>query len=129
MHQDYSEKELEKLLEIAESEPQKETVQRDTDVEKFIKKLDIQDGELFVPNYVLYYTYYHSRKSKTNYTIPKASFLKRFSKYFKSSMKSRERGYYLNEGPFDVSLEGKFKARALIRKQRNAKKGKEKKES
>jgi len=112
-------KELQKLLEIAErpkATKTKEVIVRDTDVERYIKKCKIASGETFVANEIIYHHYW---RSKSRDRITRAAFFKRFAKYFKRTDTSKGRGYMLDPEPFDLSVEGFFKARALLRKERN----------
>lgn len=122
---DYSDKELEKLLEIASQKSKSEITDfKKTDVERFIDKFQIEAGDTFVHNVIIYYTYW---KSKQRDRMSRHAFFKRFSQYFDGHFKQNERGYLLNPEPFDISLEGRFNARNLLRKERNVKKKQKKK--
>ena len=121
MQNDYNDKELEKLLEIASKEKTDSNQFKKTDVERFIQKMDIEDGNTFVHNVIIYYTYWNNKQRDR---MSRTAFFKRFSNYFTSTSKANERGYLLNPEPFDLTIEGRFKARNLLRKERNAKKEK-----
>ena len=112
---------IDKLLEIAENS---KVVFEDTDVEKFIREVEIKKGASFVPNYVIYYTYYRwNPKGRVN----KNSFFRQFGKHFQKKIIKNERGYLVDDSAFDMSLEGKFKARSFLRKETNGKKENKKK--
>lgn len=110
---------LQKLLDIAESKKVSiDEVSMSTDVERYIKKYQITVGDTFIKNYIIYYHYW---KSKQRDRMSRKSFFKRFARYFDKYMIGGDRGYYLDPEPFDLTIEGSFKARALLRKERSAK--------
>lgn len=116
-HQDsITDKELEKLLEIAERpKEKKQVIQKDTDVERYIKKFEIKEGDTFVAGYIIYYHYW---KSKQRDRMSRVAFFRRFAKYFNSIYKQRAKGYMLDPEPYDLTTEGYFKARALLRREK-----------
>ena len=118
-------KELEKLLKLAEEggdSPQNDG--KVTDVEKYIRKYQLQPGDIFVPAHIIYYDYYYSKQRDR---ITKNAFFRRFSKHYESVMVKGDTGYYLNSDHYDLSIEGYFKSRALLRRLRNGQKKHKKK--
>lgn len=117
--------EILKLLELAESS-NVFNKHKKPDVEKYIKKFKIEDGEKFIPCFVIYF---HYRSWKKKDYLTKISFFKSFSKYFDVSHDGSQQGYKLNPAPYDITQEGYFRARTFLRKERDAKKVTKKKKS
>lgn len=107
---------IEELLRIASSSPSTEKEIRKSSVDNYIKKFNIKAGTTKVPSRVIYYHYYMWKKKNRESRL---WFFKAFSKHFEPCILKKERAYLLDPEPFDLSMEYNFKARALIRKQRN----------
>lgn len=116
-------KDIEKLLELAEKpkekKPKKEVKRKHNDAEKFIKKFKIAEGDVFIPTEIVYYTYW---KSKDRDRLNNRSFMRYFNAYFDKTVSCGYYGYYLDKTPFTLTQEEFFKARAVLRRKRNAKK-------
>lgn len=115
---------IEKLLEIAENSKE-EIVLKPSVVDKFIRENNIRSGEDFIPNYIIYYTYY---RWKSRNRINKIKFFRLFKKHFTTTVKKNTRGYLLNSESFNLTQEGIFRAKVFERRE-NVKKEKNKKKS
>lgn len=113
---------IDKLLELAES-ANVFNKHKKPDVEKYIKKYSIEDGEHFIPCFLIYY---HYRCWKKKDYLTKITFFKSFSKFYSPKHDGTQQGYKLNPAPFDITQEGYFKARAFLRKERDVKNNKKK---
>ena len=116
-------KDIQDLLDIAEADTGDEVItkpEKDTDVEKFIKKFNVQDGNSFVPVIVIYYTYCLWRPQDR---MSKIAFFKRFSKIYDAKIIKAVKGYLLNNelGFFDLSVENYFAARNFVRRSKRMK--------
>lgn len=125
MVQDNSTDNIEELLKIAESGSEKVRF-ANTEVEKFIHECGITDGDTKVPTYTIYYHYYLWKNKKK--TMSRRRFFLQFKKHFERIQTSDGKGYLLNSEPFDLSVEGFFKARALLRRERHVKEKAKKKQ-
>ena len=110
-------KEIQDLLDLAEAYTGDEVVVRppkDTDVERFIKKFGLEDGDDFIPVVTIYYTYCLWRPQKR---MSKITFFRRFSKVYESKARKGVKGYMLNNelGLFDLTIEGYFAATNFMR--------------
>lgn len=115
---------IEELLEIAESPDQRShSSEKKTDVNKYIKYFNIQAGSDRVLAKIIYY---HYRKWRKQNYMSKDAFFKHFSHIYDKCEATTEVTYYLNGEPFDLSLEGRLKSRAFLRKERDAKRKKAK---
>ena len=122
---------IEALMDIAEKKPAKSEKPikfEDTEVEKFIYECNISEGDKKISTYTIYYNYYVWKKNKRKLMTRRAFFLQ-FMKHFKNIPTDDGRGYLLNEDPFDLTAEGFFKARSLLRRERHARKQKIQKKS
>lgn len=84
---------------------------------RFIEDLQVTEGEIKVPNYIIYYTYRKLWSGvKETRKISRIHFFKLLHFYFKKKWKERSvRGFYFKEGSFDLSLDNKVRARAFDR--------------
>lgn len=115
---------VDELLKIAESGSKK--VRRSNEkVEQYIKEFSIIEGDTFIPCSIIYY---HYRQFKKQNYISKLMFFRQFKKSFESTKLNNEVGYYLDDTPFDNTQKGYFKAKAFLRKERDAKKKKKRKQ-
>ena len=115
---------IEKLLEIAETAPEEKSEQPKTsEVDRYIKKLSIKEGDTKIPKYVVYYHYYHWRTDSRR-RLSRAKFYREMNKYFDTTRVKDSAAYSLDPEPFDTSIEGYFKARALLRRQRDGRRRK-----
>lgn len=121
MAQHTSDKDIQKLLEIAESSSEPVKFE-DTDVELYIRECAIEAGETLIPTYMIYHNYviWCRNVSKKPYTRNK--FFRQFRKHFEFKKTSNGNEYFLNPDEFDLSQQGYFRARALLRKERDAQK-------
>jgi len=111
---------VEALLKLAESSTEKVKFE-DTEVEKFINECSIISGDTKVATYIVYYKYYKWKVNKRKLKA-RCPFFKQFKKHFENVQTDDGRGYLLNPEPFDISQEGYFKARALLRRERDGRK-------
>lgn len=118
--------ELEELLKLAEASNAELVELKNTDVNKYIKHFNIKAGKDFVRTYIVYYHYRQWRKTNN---MSRLKFLKQFNYIFKKEKKNNEFGYYLDSEPFDITIEGYFKARAFLRRERSAKEKRKKSKS
>ena len=98
--------EVDKLLSIlgeGSSEP-KPTF--NNEIEKFIHEYNLKKSLDRTPNYVIWYTY----KDKFKGDMSKIGFFRTLSKYFEKSRTGKQK-YYNISGNFDVSYEGKTRAK------------------
>lgn len=112
---------INKLLEIAESGDEKVRF-ANTEVEKFIHEMGIESGDTKVPTYTVYYHYYIWKKKRN--AMSRVAFFRRFKPHFKQYHHGDTKGYLLNAEPFDLTTMGFFKARALLRRERDVRKRK-----
>jgi len=111
---------IEELLKIAESS--KTPVKHDnTGAEIYIRDFEIKSGETKVSTYIIYYHYWSNLKNKTKLMSRRAFFIQ-FKKYFERVQTSDGKGYLLDPEPYDLTVQGFFKARALLRRERNGRK-------
>jgi hypothetical protein len=114
---------IEELLEIAEGKGPSHVQEKRTDVNKYIKHFNIKAGETLVPAFVIYY---HYRKWRKQHYMAKNHFFKHFNQIYEVCKTVADRSYYLDPEPFDMTLEGRVKARVFSRKDRDAKRKKKK---
>ena len=114
MPNDYS-KDIKKLLDLVEDDSIIEAKETENDTDKFIRSMNITEGDEFVHSLVIYYVYCQWRD---RHRLGRNKFVGRFSEIFDRKVKSGEYGYMINNDDklFDTSLEGKFAARAFFRK-------------
>lgn len=118
--------ELKKLLELAESSNEKVKFE-DTEIEQYIHENNIEKGTVKISSDLIYYSYYRWKLFKKD-RISRRKFFVQFKKHFEGVRTSYGKGYLLNPEPFDLTQEGYFRARALLRRERDVrKKVKEKK--
>lgn len=108
---------IDKLMEIATSSSEKVEFE-DTEVEKFIHDFGIQAGDTRVPTYTIYYHYDVWRKQRKR--RGRKTFFNQFNKHFEKIKDTYGMVYMLDPEPFDMTPEGYFKARKLVRKEKNA---------
>lgn len=118
-HQD-STIDLDKLLEIAESSEEPVKFE-DTEAEKYIAAEGIESGDKRIPTFTIYYHYHCWNKNKKK-LLTRRKFFLQFKKHFQSIQTSDGKAYLLNPEPFDLTREGYFKARALLRRERSVRK-------
>jgi len=113
---------IDKLLELAESSTEKVKFE-DTEVEQYLSENGIKAGEGKIPTYVIYYHYYLWKTNKRK-LVPRRSFLLQLNKHFEktSGLYNEGKRYLLDPEPFDMSQTGYFKARALLRRERDGRK-------
>lgn len=115
---------IEELLEIAESSTEQSiNPLNEGAMKKYLNHFNITAGPNKVPSHIIYYHYRQWRK--TNY-MHNITFFKIFKNIFE---RDRYTSAYYVDGPFDTSLEGSLKARAYLRKDRNAKRKRKEKRS
>lgn len=118
-HQNF-EDDIEKLLEIAESSNEK--VQFDNnEVVEYINEHNIEPGDTKVPGYIIYYHYWNQLKNKRT-RLTRRIFFRYFKNHFEKKPTTDGAGYLLNPEPFDMTVGGYFKARGLLRRERNGRK-------
>lgn len=123
-YQSLKEIDVDELLKIAESGSEK--IRRSNKkVEQYIKHFSITEGDTFVPCSIIYH---HYRQFKKQNYLSKIMFFRQFKKIFESAKVNNEVGYYLDDTPFNNTQEGYFKAKAFLRKERDAKKKKKRKQ-
>lgn len=98
--------EVKKLLELAQKNTSKEEVilqESKPEILRFINELNIQDGDVKIPNSKIYflYTLWNPKRTRMN----DIQFFTSFKKCFKSYARPYERGYYLNQTPFKLTEE------------------------
>lgn len=118
--------EIDQLLAIVDR-PRREPRYKihDQQVDRFIKEVGVKAGTTRIPAYIIFYTYFvwkgYNRRTRL-------SFFRVFGKLFQKTQVFKSVGYLLDPKPFDLTPEGFFKARALLRRERNdSKRKKEKK--
>jgi hypothetical protein len=110
--------EIEKLLEIAERTERRPSKYKTKDgqVDRYIEENNIKAGKTRVPGYIIYFHYFtwkeYNRRSRQ-------SFFRAFGKFFEKTQIQHGTGFFLDPAPFDLTPEGYFKARALLRRERN----------
>lgn len=112
---------IEELLIIAESDGKSHSSNKKTDVNRYIKHFNIEAGKTLIPAFIIYY---HYRKWRKQNYMSKVHFFKHFSHIFDRCKTASDRSYYLNGDPFDMTLEGRVRARVFSRKDRDAQKKK-----
>ena len=85
------------------------------DVERFIKKLNIQPGENKVPTYVIYYTFTTWANENWTRKWRPTEFFRTFKKHFEQKRTGRQRYYMLNDA-LDLSPEFEKKANKYYQK-------------
>lgn len=105
---------LTKLLEIAESKKVEEP-KTNPEIDLFIKELQIKSGNKRIPTSIIYLEYYYWKKT---HHISRQKFFNYFKTKFKKTTTDHGVGYLLDDKPFDISPVGFFRARALMRKER-----------
>lgn len=114
---DVSLEELLKLLEETEEVKEEKSVGLQKDVahmDKFLNDMGIRSGLDRIPTYVIFYTYRTLWTNTGLHTSDKASkvkFFKTFKKRFVQKRTGKQRVYLLNAEAFDLSREGKLKAK------------------
>ena len=114
-------KELEELLDLLqEVEAKVEVEKSDCSFEKFIVEFGIRSGRDRVPNYLIFTLY------QQNYTkgYGRNHFFRLMSSRFESVRTGRERAYLLDGSAFDLTREGKLKAKHYDKEKRIEKKNK-----
>ncbi len=69
---------------------------------EFIQEYKIIDGEIKVPNYVIYHEY-HKIWRPQGTKLSKIDFFRKFNKHFRSKRTTLKRCYLLKSGTFDIS--------------------------
>jgi len=106
---------LDELLEIiakAEAERTVENVKPkkgQTQVDRFVSDLKVQHGLDRVPTHVIFYTYRNYKEDKN--AMNKIVFFRLFNKMFKQVRSGIQRYYLLDGSSFDLTREGKLKAK------------------
>jgi hypothetical protein len=125
---DYNEKELFDLL---EKEQKKKTAPVSTskngrenkDVLRFIRKKELERGEIKVPTYVIYYHYAIWRQSQWGKPYGKEEFFRTFKQRFEQKRSGNQRFYMINDA-LDLSNELYEKAKKYDQKWQNRSKNK-----
>lgn len=113
-------KELEELLNLLqEVEANVEVEESGCSFEKFIGVNGIRSGSERVPNYLIYYTYKHDPNIKDHYG--KTHFFRLMSKRFESVRTGKQRCYLLDGSAFDLTRQGKLKAKHYDEEERREK--------
>ena len=107
---------IDSLLNIASAPKPKKIKKEDPEVLNFINEVGIKSGKTRVPTYIIYYRYTLWKKNKLK---TRKLFFKHFAIHFKKTQVHHGVGYLLNGDPFDLTPQGFFKARALLRKERH----------
>lgn len=116
-------KQLEELLDLLqEVEAQAEVENSECSFEKFVTEFEIRSGADRIPNYLIFSLY--EQNTKTPYG--RNHFFRLMNKRFKSVRTGRQRAYMLDGSAFDLTREGKLKAKHYdkekrIEKQKNKK--------
>lgn len=116
-----SQNEIDKLLEIATKVTPVKVKKPKTnpEIDQFIQELKIIAGKSKVPTSIIYYHYFAWKKIRL---ISRKKFLSYFKTKFEKTRTDHGIGYLLNPKPFDLSPQGFFKARALLRRERDERK-------
>ena len=103
-------------------------VEKESDVDKFIRDLELTAVDDFVSDLIIYYTYCLWRPLNR---VNRVKFFRIFSKIFTGKIKSGESGYLLDNshGIFDTSIENKFAARKFLRLSRRQREFKKRKKT
>lgn len=111
---------LDTLLDIASAPKLKKVKPKKTypEIDTFISEFKIEAGKKKIPTYVIYYKYYLWKKQAR---IPRLKFLQYFKTKFQKIKTDDGMGFLLNPKPFDLTPQGYFKARAILRNERDEK--------
>lgn len=128
---------LEELLrtlqaaEEAEKEEKPKPVHKDVaHMDRFIEDMDVKVGTDRVPNYIIYYYYKKIWPAmRTDNKKAKIPFFRTFNKKFPSARDGRQRYYMLDGSAFDLTREGKLKAKHYDEKYKERIKKKQSKKS
>jgi len=131
-----SEISLEELLKtLEEAEEVKEEVKKPVHkdlyhVDRFVKDLDVKCGLDRIPNYIIFYTYKKVWEGvQDNKKARKIKFFRSMNKRFTRVRDGKTRYYLLNADAFDLTREGKLKAKHYDEKYQKAIKTKQSKKS
>jgi len=115
-------------MEIATSSKEKITYKKhNPEVIRFINECNVERGGTRVMTYMIYYRYYRWKTNKRN-MVSRTAFFLEFAKHFDRKRVGDGRVYLVNPEPFDLSTEGFFAARALLRRERDVRKQKKEKD-
>lgn len=117
--------ELDKLMKIATSS-NKPIKHDNPEVLRFIEECGIKSGTKKIYTFMLYYRYYQWSDNKKK-VLGRTAFFKETVKHFDRKRDVDGNVYLLNEEPFDLSTDGYFAARALMRREKHVRE--QKKES
>ena len=120
---------LEELMELVNKDGSSASTLNDdnSNVKHFIRELGLHDGNVLVPNFVVYEHYRRVWRPKGK-KLGKIDFLRKMAKVFETARKKHTRYFKLNKGVFDTSEEGIKNAKEHdIRYRRKQEKKKEQK--
>jgi hypothetical protein len=114
-------KKLDELLDLLQKVEAKAEVEKSgCSFEKFVLEYGIRSGLTRVPNYLIYSLYDSNYKN----AYGKNHFFRLMSSRFKSVRTGKQRAYLLDGSSFDLSREGKLKAKHYDKEKRIEKKSK-----
>jgi hypothetical protein len=110
---------LDELLKLLEQEVQKKREDAKASspssldsFERFLDQLKVTRGVDRIPNYVIYYTYKKVyKKSLGEKRLSKRAFFMRMTAMFDTARVGKQRYYILDKSSFDMTKEGKIKAK------------------
>lgn len=112
---------LDALLNIASTPKVKKVKPKKTypEIDSFISEFKIESGKKKIPTYVIYYKYHLWKQTQR---LPRLKFLQYFKTKFQKIKTDDGMGFLLNPKPFDLTPQGYFKARAILRRERDERK-------
>lgn len=112
---------LDKLLELAVTPKVKKVKPKKTypEIDTFISEFKIEAGKKKIPTYIIYYKYYLWKQQAR---IPRLKFITYLKTKFQKIKTDDGMGFLLNPKPFDLTPQGFFKARAILRRERDERK-------
>jgi hypothetical protein len=112
---------LEELLEAIGKKPEKKQASFksnvDSKIKDFVEKYEIETGVNRMPNYHIYYEY----KKLFGGNLSRIEFFRQFNKHGFIQARTGKQKYYLLNGEFDLSREGKLKAEFYEQEEKNKK--------
>lgn len=109
---------IDKLIELAEKPKAQKQPKTNPEIDQFIQDLKIKPGRSRVPSHIIYYCYYLWQPTKL---LSRRAFINYFQTKFEKTKTDHGVGFFLDPRPFDLSPQGFFRSRALMRKERDGK--------
>lgn len=111
---------LDTLLNIASTPKLKKVKPKKTypEIDTFISEFKIEAGKAKIPTYIIYYKYYLWKQMAR---VPRLKFITYLKTKFQKIKTVDGMGFLLNPKPFDLTPQGYFKARAILRNERDEK--------